>query len=87
MRIVERFLEVKPTLLRNSCKVRGFDGQQTTPITHFLKLVLLIDGRQIKVPMLIVGLGDHGMILGQKWFVKTGVLIDCKNQRLIWPDN
>src|SRR4051812_13751654 len=36
--------------------------------------------------MLVVGLGDHDMILGRKWFVHTGVLIDCKNRRLIWPD-
>jgi hypothetical protein len=37
--------------------------------------------------MLIVSLEDHDMILGCKWFVQTGVLIDCKNQRLLWPDD
>ena len=36
--------------------------------------------------MLIVGLGEHDMILGRRWFADTGVLIDCKNRRLIWPD-
>jgi hypothetical protein len=36
--------------------------------------------------MLIVGLGDHDMILGRKWFAETGVLIDCKNRCLIWPE-
>jgi predicted aspartyl protease len=29
----ERFLDVKPTMLRDLCKVRGFDGQQATSIT------------------------------------------------------
>ena len=37
--------------------------------------------------MLIVSLGDHDMILGCKWFVQTGVLIDCKNRRLLWPED
>jgi transposase InsO family protein len=36
--------------------------------------------------MLIVGLGDHDIILGRMWFVQTGVLIDCKNRKLIWPE-
>jgi hypothetical protein len=33
--------------------------------------------------MLVIGLGEHDMILGRKWFAETGVLIDCKNQCLI----
>src|SRR4051794_17730092 len=37
--------------------------------------------------MLIVGLGEHDMILGCKWFEVTGVLIDCKNRCLIWPES
>ena len=86
-RTVERFLGIKPRILKDQCKVRGFDGQQTTPITEFLELMLTIDGRQIRIPMLVVGLGDHDMILGRKWFVHTGVLIDCKNRKLLWPDN
>jgi hypothetical protein len=87
VKTVERFLSVKPAPLKNSCKVRGFDDQQTTPITHSLELSLVVDGRQVRVPMLIVGLGDHDMILGRKWSAETGVLIDCKNRRLIWPDD
>ena len=34
--------------------------------------------------MLIVGLGEHDMILGYKWFVETSVLVNCKNRCLIW---
>ena len=83
MKTVERFLGVLPELLKTSCKVRGFDNQQTTPITHSIELALMIDGRRVKTPMLIVGLGEHDMILGRKWFAETDVLIDYKNQCLI----
>jgi hypothetical protein len=37
--------------------------------------------------MLIVKLGDHDMILGRKWFAATGVLIDCRNRKLVWPQD
>jgi transposase InsO family protein/predicted aspartyl protease len=87
VRTVERYLGVPPTPLKIPCKVRGFDGQQTTPITHSIELALVVDGRRIRTPMLIVGLGEHDMILGRKWFAQTGVLIDCKNRRLIWPED
>ena len=76
---VERFLGIKPSILKDLCKVRGFNGQQTTSNTQFLELMLIIDRRQIQILILIVGLGDHDIILGRKWFVHTGVLIDCKN--------
>jgi hypothetical protein len=45
-----------------------------------MELTLLINGRQIKVLMLVVRLGGQDMILGCKWAAKIGVLIDCKNR-------
>ena len=84
---IAHFLGVEPLPLKSPCKVRGFDGVQTTPITHSLELALLMDGRRVQVPMLVVNLGDHDIILGHKWFVRMGVLIDCKNRKLIWPDD
>jgi hypothetical protein len=47
--------------------------------------MLLIDGRRLKVPFLIIGLGDHDVILGRKWASHLEVLIDCKNRSLKWP--
>ena len=40
---VERFLGIKRSILKDLCKVRGFNGQQITPITQFLELMLMID--------------------------------------------
>ena len=36
--------------------------------------------------MLIADLGRHDFILGRMWFEQHGVLIDCRNRRLVWPD-
>ena len=67
--------------------MRGFNGQQITLITQFLELMLMIDRWQIRIPILVVGLRDHDIILGCKWFIYTGVLIEYKNRKLLWPDN
>ena len=48
-------------------------------ITDYIKLTLLINKRQIKVLMLVIRLGGQDMILGRKWAIETGVLINCKN--------
>jgi hypothetical protein len=47
----------------------------------------MIDGRvQQRQPMLATELGKHDVILGKMWFAEYGVLPDCKNHRLIWPE-
>ena len=46
------------------CNVRGFNGKQAAPITHYIELMLLINGRKVLVPILVIGLGEHDMILG-----------------------
>ena len=56
-------------------------------ITDYIKLILLINKRQIKVLMLVIRLRGQDMILGRKWAAKTGVLIDCKNRQLIWLED
>jgi hypothetical protein len=37
--------------------------------------------------MLVVRLGGQDMILGRKWAVETGVLINCKNRQLTWLED
>src|SRR5437667_12319327 len=59
---IERYLGVPPTPLKVPCKVRGFDGQQTTPIMYSVELALMVDGWRICTPILIMGLDEHNMI-------------------------
>jgi predicted aspartyl protease len=82
-----RFLDTKIQRLLTACNVRGFDGKLAQLITDYMELTMLIDGRQLKVYMLVVKLGGQDMILGRKWAAETGVLIDYKNRQLIWPEN
>jgi predicted aspartyl protease len=85
--IATRFLNTKVQQLPTACNVRGFDGKLAQPITDYIELTMLIDGRQLKVPMLVVRLGGQDIILGRKWAARTGVLINCKNRQLIWPED
>jgi transposase InsO family protein len=82
-----KFFKIRTIPIGTQCAVNGYDGKQATPITHALVLTLNIDGRrQASLPALIVNLGRHNMILGRMWFAKYGVLPDCRQQRLIWPE-
>ena len=82
-----KFFTIRTLPLGTECAVQGYDGGAETPITHALILNLIVDGRrQLNLPMLIVNLGRQDIILGRKWFADYGVLADCKNKRLIWPE-
>jgi hypothetical protein len=85
--LATRFLNTKLQRLLILCNIRGFDSKIAQPITDYIELTLLIDGRQIKVLILVVRLRGQDMILGRKWAVETGVLIDCKNRQLIWLED
>ena len=83
-----KFLDVTRKRLPTPCRVQGFDGQVANSITEYLEANLIIDGRkQLKMPMLVVKLGGQDMILGRKWAADFDILIDCKNRKLIWPED
>jgi hypothetical protein len=62
-----KHFSIPTILLGRSCLVQGYDGRETTPITHAMIMTLIIDGHcQPNTPFLIVPLGKHDMILGKK---------------------
>ncbi|QKX54782.1 uncharacterized protein TRUGW13939_05769 [Talaromyces rugulosus] len=70
------------------CGVRGYDGKTVEPVTHLMILTLVVDGRmQRHLPFLLVRLGRHDVILGRMWLEKYNVLVDCRNRRLLWPED
>jgi hypothetical protein len=76
---IAKFLNVKVQRLSRPINVKGYDGKAGSAITHILRLHLIIDGRyQYYIPLLILDLGSYNCILGRKWFVFLGVLIDAK---------
>jgi Reverse transcriptase (RNA-dependent DNA polymerase)/RNase H-like domain found in reverse transcriptase len=67
--------------------VRGYNGKPGTPITHLIIMHLWVDGRRfLKVPMLITDLGQHDLILGQKWLAEKDIWLDSRNRKLLWPE-
>jgi hypothetical protein len=84
---IAKFLNVKAQRLSRPINVKGYNKKAESAITHILRLHLTIDGRrQYYIPLLILDLGSHDCILGRKWFVFLGVLIDAKRYCLRWPD-
>jgi predicted N-acyltransferase len=81
--LATRFLNTKPQQLLILYNIRGFNSKIAQLITDYIKLILLINKRQIKVLILVIQLRGQDMILGRKWAIETGVLIDCKNRQLI----
>jgi hypothetical protein len=76
---ITKFLNVKAQRLPRLINVKGYDRKAGSAITHILRLHLTIDGRrQYYIPLLILNLGSHDCILGRKWFVFLGVLINTK---------
>jgi hypothetical protein len=37
--------------------------------------------------MAITPLGNNDLIIGRTWITEYDVLLDCKREQLIWPDN
>ena len=85
--IATRFLNIKVQRLPTAYNIRGFNRKIAQPITNYVELTMLINRRQLKFYMLVIKLRGQDMILGRKWAAETGVLIDCKNRQLIWPED
>jgi hypothetical protein len=54
--IATRFLDTKVQRLPAACNVQGFNSKMAQLITDYVELTMLINGRQLKVHMLVVKL-------------------------------
>ncbi|KGM91421.1 uncharacterized protein PADG_12489 [Paracoccidioides brasiliensis Pb18] len=69
------------------CRMKGYNGAPGRVIDHTLTLNLWVDGRRFQnVPLLVTDLGQHPVILGQKWLAAQDIWLDVKNQLLKCPD-
>lgn len=67
--------------------VRGYNGKSSDPISQYITVSLIIDGRKIlNLPFLILDLGQHDVILGRTFLAALDVKPDCRRGRLLWPD-
>jgi hypothetical protein len=79
---------LNPTLhkLPQAIQITSYNNQPTDTLRRAFQTDVLIDGRRTSTWFFFCDTGKHDVLLGRHWFKKTGALIDCKNRRLVWPD-
>jgi hypothetical protein len=85
---VMKFTGCKATSLDRPIVAKGYNGVRGNPITHYLLIDLVIDGRRlVEIPFLILDLGNHDIILGAKWMAYFDIQPDLRRRKLVWPDS
>lgn len=85
---VMKFTGCKDTSLDRPIVAKGYDGVRGNPITHYLLIDLVIDGRRlVEIPFLVLDLGNHDIILGAKWMAYFDIQPDLRRRKLVWPDS
>ena len=83
---VMKFLGYDAIRLDRPILAKGYNGVCSKPITHYLSIDLVVDGRRlVEIPFLILDLGNHDMILGAKWMAYFDIQPDLKRRKLVWP--
>lgn len=85
---ISRFMPLKRKELAHPIRAKGFDGKVAKPITHYIQVDLVIDGRRLaRVPFCLLDLGSYDIILGSKWMSHFDVLPDIRRRKLVWPEH
>src|SRR5271166_3364782 len=83
---MSRFLNVPLNPLEKPILVKGYNGHVKKPISSILQTNLQVNGQQLyNMPFLVTDLGNYSVILGCKWLLYLNILLDVRNQQLIWP--
>ena len=82
-------LHIEPTRLSKLKAMWSFDGKQAFNVIHIIYPTMTVqDHRKSTTPMLITKLDQHPIILKKPWMKKHGVILDMRNDQLIfWPDH
>ncbi|KIN08328.1 hypothetical protein OIDMADRAFT_110411, partial [Oidiodendron maius Zn] len=66
--------------------VKGYNSQPGRLVIYYIQLYLTVDQYcQYNIPLLILDLGSHDIIIGQKWLAYFDILLDYRQYRLVWP--
>jgi predicted aspartyl protease len=69
-----------------SVSIRGYNGGVPEQANQFIRLHLNINKRRIRnCPLIVLDLGQHIMIIGNRWLKHFRILLDPQKSRLIWP--
>jgi transposase InsO family protein len=79
-------LDVQIQNLPYSVPIRGYDGGASSHANQFIRLHLNVDKRRIRnCPFIVLDLGQHDVIIGNRWLKHFNILLDPKRNKLIWP--
>ena len=83
---VKKHLQLYIRTAQRPVLLADYNNQNAEVIFRAFTANLVIDRRQIPTHFLFCNTGRHDVLIRRKWFKKTKVLIDCFNQKLIWPE-
>lgn len=86
--VIKQRLQPKFFKLKGSeVAISGYNNKKTGILSKIFQASLVIDKRCISTWFFFCDTGHHDILIGHKWFEKTGTLLDCANQKLVWPND
>ena len=78
-------LNLEPISLSKSKRLRDYDDAISFTVTHVIYFNIRIkEYKQFIVPMFIADFGDHEIILNKSWMNQCNLLLNMKNDNLIF---
>lgn len=71
---------------KNPLTLCGYNSKAAETTNQTVQLDIVIDGYRIPTNFVVCNAGKNEIILGDPWFTKNDVLLDCKRRKLVWPD-
>ncbi|KAG9240317.1 hypothetical protein BJ878DRAFT_393587, partial [Calycina marina] len=65
---------------------KRYDGKSGAPMDRALLAYMTLMSRRIATPFLITDLGNHDIIIGQRFLKHFSILTDSRNYTLHWPE-
>ena len=80
---IAKFLGLPFERLKKLIAIKGYDGHRGKAVTHYLRCTFAIDNRRlVRVPFLVLDLGNYNLILSALWFTYFDVMPDLRRCRL-----
>ncbi|KAG9246295.1 hypothetical protein BJ878DRAFT_540451 [Calycina marina] len=83
---IARAFDISFAKIPNPVCPKGYDGKSGAPMDRALLAYMTLMGRRIATPFLITDLGNHDIIIGQRFLKHFSILTDSRNYTLHWPE-
>jgi len=86
-RRAKKQLQARITRLDKPIQLLDYRKQPSGRVDKKLTATLEIDGRRFPNQSFLVTETGHDIFIGLRWMEEHGLLLDCKNRKIIWPDD